>query len=141
MGHLYPLPLRLVIQLYPLSPQQLKIFKLLFMAVPVSIQYLVEIEENNTFYEGLFSDLRFHKSNLSELLTALQNVVYYLKYRISKVIPSIIPITKQEFVGYKLKNYPNLFESFIWDNNHFKNIRFLNQTGPLSFKERYKQLK
>jgi len=140
MSQLYPLPLRLVIQLYPLSLEQIKLFKLLFIAAPVSIQYLVEIEENNTVYEGLFADLRFHKSNLSELLCALQNAVRYYKIKNFRVIPSIIPITKEEFVGYKLKNYPNLFESFIWDSNHFRNIRLLNQTGPLSFKERYKQL-
>ncbi|MHA1109459.1 MAG: hypothetical protein ACTSRE_00030 [Promethearchaeota archaeon] len=140
MSQLYPLPLRLVIQLYPLSPEQLKLFKLLFIAAPVSIQYLVDIKENNTVYEGLFASLRFHKSNLSELLCALQNAVRYYKIKNFRVIPSIIPITKEEFVGYKLKNYPSLFESFIWDSNHFRNIRFLNQTGPLSFKERYKQL-
>ncbi len=141
LDQLYPLPLRIVIQLYPLNPEQLKIFNLLFIAVPVSIQYLVEFEQNNKIHEGLFVDLRFHMSNISELLNALQKAVRYYKIENFRVIPSIIPITKGEYVGHKLKNYPVLFDSFIWKDNRFKNIKFMNQTGFLDYKERYNQLK
>ncbi len=114
---------------------------MLFIAVPVSIQYLVEFEQNNKVHEGLFVDLRFHMSNISELLYALQKAVKYLKIENFRVIPSIIPITKGEYVGHKLKNYPVLFDSFIWKDNRFKNIKIMSQTGFLDYKERYNQLK
>jgi hypothetical protein len=139
---IYPLPLRVIIQLYPLNSMQFNLLNSLFTAVPLSIQYMVEYEFKKHRYDGLYVDLRFHSCNLSEILCEIENIVRYLKVKNYRVIPSIVNITKEEFTGDKhLKNYPNLFKSFIWKHNKFNNIKFLDRSGPLGYKERYIQLK
>lgn len=140
MNYFYPLPLRVIVQLYPLNSRQIKILNYLLTAVPLSIQYNVEFERENKRYEGLFVDLRFHICNISEIFEEIDKIVRYLKVENYRVIPSVVNITIEDFVGYKLKKYPDLFNSFIWKDNRFNNVKFLDRSGPLDYSERYKQL-
>lgn len=138
---IYPLPHRLIIQLYPVDSRLADIFIGLFMTVPLSIIYKVEYEKNNRNVEGLFVDLRFHPCNLSEFLFSIRKIIQFLKVEYFRITPSIVPLTANQFAGSSLRNYPDLFRSFIWDNNQFKNIKYFNRSGPLTYKERYNQLK